>query len=123
MQRTVDQQFLIVWPIGHTTPCLGSHNRTKMHARCHGPTDTNITSQPKCLCSPFALLLAAVPRLLPADAALVAAPCLRDLWSLQICFSLYADNCHPSSTIRGSTQCDELHPPRHIDPPSISMLN
>ncbi|KAL9297459.1 hypothetical protein ACSQ67_023355 [Phaseolus vulgaris] len=77
---------------------------------------------PKCLCSPFALLLAAVPRRLPADAALVAAPCLRDLWSLQIGFSLNADNCHPSSTIRGSTQCDELHPPRHIDPPSISML-
>ncbi|KAG4938256.1 hypothetical protein AAZX31_16G043200 [Glycine max] len=61
------------------------------------------------------LLLAALPRLFPADVALSAAFCLRGLWALQSGLSLYADafipeGCHRlldvTSGVEGSTQCD-----------------
>ncbi|XP_020219214.1 uncharacterized protein LOC109802314 [Cajanus cajan] len=63
----------------------------------------------------LSLLLAALPRLFPADAALAAAFCLRGLWALQTGLSLYADafipdGCHRlldvASGVEGSTQCD-----------------
>ncbi|CAJ1792734.1 unnamed protein product [Sphenostylis stenocarpa] len=61
------------------------------------------------------LLLAALPRLFPADAALAATFCLRGFWSLQTGLSLYVDafipdGCHRlldvKSGVEGSTQCD-----------------
>ncbi|KAK7396011.1 hypothetical protein VNO78_16692 [Psophocarpus tetragonolobus] len=63
----------------------------------------------------LSLLLAALPRLFPADAALSASFLLRGLWELQSGLSLYADpfipdGCHRlldvKSGIEGSTQCD-----------------
>ncbi|XP_027352507.1 uncharacterized protein LOC113863211 [Abrus precatorius] len=75
----------------------------------------SVTSHLSALSALLSLLLAALPRLFPADAALAALFCLRGLWSLQTGLSLYADafipdGCHRlldvSSGVEGSTQCD-----------------
>lgn len=74
-----------------------------------------ISSRLSALASFLCLLLAALPRLFPADAALSAAVLLRALWTLQTGLSLHADafipdGCHRLldvvNGVEGSTQCD-----------------
>lgn len=77
-----------------------------------------ISSRLSALASFLSLLLAALPRLFPADAALSAAILLRSLWTLQTGLSLHADafipdGCHRLldvvNGIEGSTQCNKTH--------------
>ncbi|KAK7333669.1 hypothetical protein VNO80_30446 [Phaseolus coccineus] len=44
-EQTAKRQSLTVWPIVPITPYLEPHNRVDTRARCHGLTNTNITSQ------------------------------------------------------------------------------
>ncbi|KAK7286496.1 hypothetical protein RJT34_21522 [Clitoria ternatea] len=87
-----------------------SLQNSTLEAKC-----LSVSSQLSALSSLLCLLLAALPRLFPADAALAAVFCLRALWELQTGLSLYADafipdGCHRlldvKSGVQGSTQCD-----------------
>ncbi|KAK7336199.1 hypothetical protein VNO77_16733 [Canavalia gladiata] len=83
---------------------------SSLEAKC-----LSVSSNLSALSALLSLLLAALPRLFPADAALAAMFCLQGLWELQTGLSLYADafipdGCHRlldvKSGVEGSTQCD-----------------